>query len=92
MPGGGGAWPNVTGVRRDFVFVAFSVPLLAIAAFLVTHADFSATPVDSDVTPHQTGCLDWWCRGQDLFLVGFSAALIVFAIGTFWWGIRKRER
>jgi hypothetical protein len=83
-------------MRRDPVFVALSVPLALVAVFFVSRVDFTSLPreerIAGDVGAVRDGCLDWWCRGQDVFFAGLAAALLATALMLFWWGMRRRER
>jgi hypothetical protein len=81
-------------MHRDWLFVALSVPLAATAAALLSFVDFAHMPrnelIGDDVAVTREGCLDWWCRVDDIVPATIAALLLLAAIATFAWGIRRR--
>ena len=77
--------------------MVLGVTMLALSALLLLTADLSHEPrtirgSDYAATSSPGSCLDWWCRGKDLFLVILSGVLLVSALAALLIGARRRSR
>jgi hypothetical protein len=81
-------------VRRDLAFVVLAVPLAAVAVGLLATVDFAHQPrkeaIGGDVGVTREGCLDWWCRADDIVPVGIAAVLLGATVIALVWGLRRR--
>jgi hypothetical protein len=87
--------PSLVEMRRDWVIALLGVPLVAVAGGLLSSVDFTHVPrnesIGGDVGGSRTGCLDWWCRAEDVVPVAIAALLLIAALTALGWGLGRRR-
>lgn len=82
-------------MRRDWSVLLLAVPSVGVAGALLAFVDFADEPrqetIGGDVVVTREGCLDWWCRAEDVVPVVLAAFLLIAALAALAWGMRRRH-